>query len=195
MAIDPSTGPDQKNSYIAPSQAKITLVIGIAVVALISGFIAFSRYDWMLGTNPPNEEKQKEFLDLAKQMPEVNSFLKKYPHADEKIDLFLGSTSNTVQPYLPSYNAIITYSSQKWNNKGEEWETSLAIHVDKENPTDYNINGNTYSSKAFHGYYYTAVPQCIAYGAGTSGSIPGFPEGTNMAYLSKDCSEVEILPH
>lgn len=194
MAIGSGTNPSQNNKAV-PSQAKIALVIGIAAVALISGFVAFSRYDWMESTRPPDEEIQREsFSDLAKEMPEVKSFLQKYPNADSQVDL----GSATYQPTAP-YNftvdgAFINYKYQKSSpEKGLLWESSLSVYVHKEDSGGYNIAGKIYSPKPFHGYYYTAVPQCIVsiLASSSAKSITGFPDETYSAYLSKDCSEVE----
>jgi hypothetical protein len=194
MAIGSGSSPSQKNKVV-PSQTKIALVIGVAAVAIISGFMAFSRYDWTENTREPNDEIQRQsFSDLAKEMPEVKSFLQKYPNADSQVDLG-SATYQPTQPYNFTVDgAFINYKHQKSSpEKGLLWESSLSVYVHKEDSGGYNIAGKIYSPKPFHGYYYTAVPQCIVsiLASSSAKSIAGFPEGTYTASLSKDCSEVE----
>jgi hypothetical protein len=195
------------------SYCKVLVVTGIASAGLIlSLFIVLMLYShWQSATSaastsiPPAvqpllADAKSKLLDMTRQMPEVKSFMQKYPEAASEVaDIEYSYTSPESVMDLNIKNftvdsAEVKYSYQRNNAEAYQMNSSMYIYIQKRQATEISTSVGIFPVKPFGGYYYSVQPECILSKLGSyTKTIPGFPDGTYTAYLSKDCSEIKGL--
>jgi len=191
MAISNGTRPNQSNQ--PASKLRISLVIGIAAVALIAGLFAFTNYDWNKSSvpNPQLESAKNDFVAMSRELPEVRSFLQAYPNAKSEININ-GYSYDPSQANLTAYDVSIKYSTPlhiENHEKGISLDPSISVSISKSASGVRNAGG-TFEAKPYHGYHYFVIPECIVYPTSLDKPMIGFPNGTAIATLYRDCKEL-----
>lgn len=184
------------------SKKRIILVVGIAVAGLSATLFALVSIDWSPSARiePAVAAEQKQLLEMAREIPEVKSFLQKHPDAKQEL-VNSGYSYAPMRSPLSIDDAQIKYSSGQYYrdhsqgkfyaDNGFQQEDIVYLHLTR---TADSISITTASGvlpmHQFQGYYYAIEPQCIITKIGKE-PIPGFPSETSMVYLAKECPPIQ----